>query len=566
MKKAYSYIRFSSEKQRGNDSLRRQTEDTEKYAKANNLQLDDSLRMHDLAKSGFRGEHVAEGGALYDFLQAIREKRVEPGSILLVESIDRLSRQKVSIAFEQFLSIIRAGVSITTMMDGMTYTPDSIDENIGQLYVSLGNMVRAYQESLTKSVRIGAAYKAKKDRALAGIEKITKRCPAWLELREDRRGYDIIPEMAEAIRRIYQMRLEGKSLIQIAQILNTDPILPKRPVTKRNPSGGWQSSYVEKILQSRTVIGEAQLNSVVWNEARRQYDRIPYGDPIPNYYPAVVDPDVFYQAQANKAENLKKRGHGGGRVGKTNNLFTHIARCGLCGGFMHAEGTTPNKIGSKYFYCEKSHRQLNCTARSVNYREFEKLFFENLEELNVAELMPDAKQTKRRSREIDNLITATEHQIKEQEQLAATLTDSIQPSDDRRIVDLIKGKLLVVLDKADELRNRLEALKSERQSLQIAAKEMQRNVDTAKEVYQLMASAQSPEELSDIRQRLKREIAKMVSQIDIYPLVEPYQEMSDEGGGLYKWMDSKTMRKIRIKFHGSKNVRLLILSGYGEAL
>ena len=77
MRKAYSYIRFSSKKQAAGDSLSRQKDLAKAYALANDLDLDTSLNFADLGVSGYTGEHVATG-ALGLFIKA-----VESGSTMV---------------------------------------------------------------------------------------------------------------------------------------------------------------------------------------------------------------------------------------------------------------------------------------------------------------------------------------------------------------------------------------------------------------------------------------------------------------------------------------------------
>ena len=79
--KCYSYIRFSSEKQSQGDSLRRQLELSEKYAKENNLILDEDLNMMDLGLSAYKGDHISKG-ALGNFITLIQKGKIEKGSIL----------------------------------------------------------------------------------------------------------------------------------------------------------------------------------------------------------------------------------------------------------------------------------------------------------------------------------------------------------------------------------------------------------------------------------------------------------------------------------------------------
>ncbi|WP_425450421.1 recombinase family protein [Virgifigura deserti] len=49
--------------------------------------------------------------------QLVRQGRIEPGSVLIVESLDRLSREQVLETQALFLLIINAGVTIVTLVD-----------------------------------------------------------------------------------------------------------------------------------------------------------------------------------------------------------------------------------------------------------------------------------------------------------------------------------------------------------------------------------------------------------------------------------------------------------------
>ncbi|MCU0792982.1 MAG: recombinase family protein [Opitutaceae bacterium] len=90
--KAYSYLRFSTPEQMAGDSYRRQTELAQRYAEANGLTLDEELTYRDLGVSGYHGAN-AQSGKLAEFLEAVEKGVVPRGSFLLVESLDRLSRQ-----------------------------------------------------------------------------------------------------------------------------------------------------------------------------------------------------------------------------------------------------------------------------------------------------------------------------------------------------------------------------------------------------------------------------------------------------------------------------------------
>ena len=168
---AYSYLRFSSARQEQGDSLRRQEQLAETYAQKHNLQLNTTLTYRDLGVSAFKGAHL-EKGALGSFVRAIDEGVVASGSYLLVENLDRLSRQEVDVALEFFLSITRKGIIIVTLDDDMVYSSENIRANWTKLIVALAIMAGAHEQSLNKARRIGEAWENK--RANAATKRLTK--------------------------------------------------------------------------------------------------------------------------------------------------------------------------------------------------------------------------------------------------------------------------------------------------------------------------------------------------------------------------------------------------------
>ncbi|EQB7676596.1 recombinase family protein, partial [Escherichia coli] len=156
MKRAISYMRFSTEKQIKGDSIRRQSKlVTDWLSKNPDYFLDESLSFKDLGKSAFSGKHLRAG--LGDFLTAIKEGLVKAGDTLLIESLDRLSRQDVDQASELLRGILRSGVDVVTLSDGEHYTAESLKDPLS-LIKSILIMQRAYEESLRKSERVAAAW------------------------------------------------------------------------------------------------------------------------------------------------------------------------------------------------------------------------------------------------------------------------------------------------------------------------------------------------------------------------------------------------------------------------
>lgn len=377
--RAYSYVRFSTPEQGRGDSYRRQTELSRKFVQERGLELDEALTFQDLGVSAFTGRNIEEG-ALGAFVQAVDEGRIRRGSYLLVESLDRLSRDQVHKAFLQFTNLLEKGIVVATLQDGKVYQPGAFSENFGDLMVSLSIMFRAHEESLTKSKRLKAAWAGKRQGVYEGGKKLTSRAPAWLELSEDRRFFSILEDRAGIVRRVFSLTLEGIGAGKIAAMFN------KEHVPTFGPSTGWHESYIKKILSSEAVIGDFQPMRKERKDGRVL--RIPDGESISGYFPAVIDQETFLKA---KMMRTSRRIEGGRRGHKFSNLFTELARCGVCGGPMHFI----NKgAGEHYLACSNARRKVgNCTAPSWQHGPVEAFILAMLQEVDYRELFPAIYKT-----------------------------------------------------------------------------------------------------------------------------------------------------------------------------
>src|SRR5437016_3288480 len=119
----YSYIRFSTPEQAMGDSERRQVSDAKDWARRKGLELDESLKLRDRGLSGFHGDHRKKG-ALGRFLELVEAGKIAQGSILLVENIDRLSREgAVKTLREIIFKLWDKGIVLQTLSPEETYEP-----------------------------------------------------------------------------------------------------------------------------------------------------------------------------------------------------------------------------------------------------------------------------------------------------------------------------------------------------------------------------------------------------------------------------------------------------------
>jgi len=142
---AYSYVRFSAKEQERGDSLRRQTDLRDAWlARHPEVQLDDSLKLQDLGVSAFRGKHRSgDAFALGQFVKLVETGRVAKGSFLLVENLDRLSREDELTATHLFTGLILAGVRIVQLEPEAIFDRSADQLQIMRLVLEVG---RAHAE------------------------------------------------------------------------------------------------------------------------------------------------------------------------------------------------------------------------------------------------------------------------------------------------------------------------------------------------------------------------------------------------------------------------------------
>ncbi len=497
--KAYSYIRMSTDLQLKGDSLRRQREASRKYAEENNLDLIEGVSLQDIGVSAFQGKNISQG-ALGKFLAKVQAGEIDSGSFLLVESLDRLSRQSPRDATSAFLQILQAGINVVTLMDGHLYEAGKGD--FAELIYSVVVMSRAHDESQTKSSRVSAAWSNKRRNAASNI--LTAMVPAWLSISLDRSSFIVNEDRASTVRHIFLEADQGKGSFQIARQLNQTSV-PAFTVGK-----SWHESYVSRILTNRAVIGEFQPHRYSNNR------RVPEGDPVANYFPAIVSTEQFERVRMGR---LVRKNRGSGRKGIANtNLFSQVAKCGVCGGSVYLIDKGAKPKGGLYLRCDNARRGTNCTASNWPLAHFEQVFLTFVKELDVQAIINEPARIEE-ARTARARVSALEEELRGHELLRTRAFE---------LLSIAETDPNFVQDKLSFYAARIKAIKAEVAQLKLElAVPVERKLMAANDMLELVSSI-SPltQKSNDARVRIADWIRANVRELLLFS--DGIDEIQDE--------------------------------------
>lgn len=345
---AYSYMRFSSGKQAKGHSIERQRQMAEDYIKENpelELELDASLNLTDRAVSAFSGKNMTDGN-LGKFFDLVVQGAIDDGSFLLIENLDRFSRDVAWKAVHDLTTLVRNGIVVVTLTDNQVFSEATLSTEGGsfKLMQSVIGFMRANDESEQKSKRIAKAWRHKMKLVTDGVQ-LTKRVPFWI-IKEDRTK--VIAEKVAIVKRIFKLSADGLGGQRITRLLNEEDISPPTSIASK-----WGISSVKKVLNSEAVIGVLNTADGVRHEG---------------YYPRVIS-DKLWAKTRFMGETSK-----GVRDNREVHPLSGLCYCMTCGARAQRSGKTGRvrKDGTKNLWrtlvCADSMGARGaCSYRSISY-------------------------------------------------------------------------------------------------------------------------------------------------------------------------------------------------------
>lgn len=373
--------------------------------------LDEKLSCRDLGVSGFNQANMSKG-ALSVFLDKVSSRDIPAGSYLIVENLDRLTRAELPVAVSLLLNIVSADIICVTLQDGQEWTKARL-ANPADFMLSVMLLFRGHDESNTKCQRIRAVHdkaRDERDRSVFG------RAPGWLRRTSDGKAWEPEPELVVVVKKVFDLVAAGYGGVAIARRANEEQ-WPVPSLSAKEKGTTWHVTYPAKLIRNRAVLGELEFHVYQGGQTK------PTGQVVKDWYPQVVDEELFFRANA---AIDTRRGKPSRRDATYRNLFQGLLFCGHCGATMARKAKAGGQKNSPFYaqyVCSDRHRGAsNCPT--ANAKELEAALIPSIFRLFTEQLGDDARLDPMRKE-----LVAVQGDLKEQQRRRERLADAIEEAE-----------------------------------------------------------------------------------------------------------------------------------------
>lgn len=326
------YARVSSGKQIDGLSLSFQNDTCllDNIAKQYQTTISD-LFYQDAGVSSFKGKN-AKDGELSKLLSDIDNGTIKGGDIVVMRSLDRLSRQKLTASEVLYNSIISAGVCIHTTIDNHLYKKDDpMSSILATLALKTANEESAKKSHLTNRYASHRIQQAKNGEKLDSFsyDIAVGRHPFWLVIDKPTKTVRPHPDNWNHARHMIDLALDGHGVSVVMRYAH---------------SVGLSLSYsaCAKMFNSRAVYGTLEITHN--NEQHI----------LTNYYPALCTEAEYFQIRAIKDSLTKISNNQRRQV----SILSGIQKmyCGCCSSVLCIARNVAQK--TEYYRC--ANRLVKC--------------------------------------------------------------------------------------------------------------------------------------------------------------------------------------------------------------
>lgn len=246
-----------------------------------------------------------------------------------------------------------------------------------ELITEFKNLANDYY-SRDISKKIMAAFRTKKGQG----QFIGNMAPYGYILKDN---HFIIDETAAAVvRRIFSMKMQGASFVEIAKTLNQENIpSPSRYAGERGIKKYkncshilWQPQAVSRILYNPTYVGDmvqGKNNRSIYSKEKQGKRKEEAWEIRKDSHPAIIEREIFQKVQEVKEKNSKTWKDRQGGPGYEN-ILEGILVCGHCQHVMRRNKDVRKGKAQYYFYCGSAYNytKTECNTSSIiDYKIFD---------------------------------------------------------------------------------------------------------------------------------------------------------------------------------------------------
>ena len=293
-------------------------------------------------------------GVTYDrpgFQAMLAEIEAGRVAVAITKDLSRLGRNSALTGLYTNFTFPQNGVRFIAINDNYdTIDPNRVDND----FAGIKNWFNEFYARDT-SRKIRAVQKAKGER---GVPLTTNVPYGYVKDPENPRRWVVDPVAADVVKRIFDLCMEGRGPMQIANQLKADKVLTpssyralqgiKTPNKKPEDPCDWHSSTVVAILERREYTGctvnfKTYTNSI-WDKKQRD-NPLEKQAIFPNTHEAIIEEAVF-----EKVQQVRQQRHRKTRTGRSS-IFSGLVYCADCGEKLYYGATNNYRPEGAFFDC-----------------------------------------------------------------------------------------------------------------------------------------------------------------------------------------------------------------------
>lgn len=212
--------------------------------------------------------------------------------------------------------------------------------------------------------------------------------------------------------------------------------------------------------------------------------------------------------------------------------------------------------------------KLVCTAKLVRYDSLFDVVFNDISGLDISELTNSPTDLQKQKIALNTSLQATDQLIREIERKQSNLIEQIADEDNKALRQALSQRHIGLNEELEQESKRQKDIKTQLTKLEGNGKELTQEVSDAKDLKQLIDTADNEEKAIELRLHLRAIIKRLIKRIRVYPAAKGrFKEQEELETGLYVIRKNRYMDKVIIYYNGTtKTVKTILPLKYKHEL